>query len=142
MAHSGINLHQSGALRLKRYLILSSHVRERRERSEIKEAALSALITVTSFLTRLSGEFLADPDRLSPRDQYSCRSGRVSESGLAREERRALAEANAPRGADEASFARGCCVEEEEEGDEERGSIFSSAHRSAMHVIGSGGGSR
>lgn len=65
-------------------------------------------------------------------------------SGLAREERRALAEANAPRGADEASFARGCCVEEEEEeeGDEERGSSFSPAHRSAMHVIGSGGGSR
>lgn len=39
-----------------------------------------------------------------------------------------LAGANAPRGADEASFTRGCCCcveeEEEEEGDEELGSFF------------------
>lgn len=52
---------------------------------------------------------------------------------------------NAPRGADEASFTRGCCVEgeeEEEEGDEEWASFFKSAHRSAVQVIGSGGGAR
>lgn len=55
-----------------------------------------------------------------------------------------LAQGNAPRGADEASSTRVCCVEEEEEeeGDGERASFLKPAYRSAMQVIGSGGAAR
>lgn len=68
-----------------------------------------------------SDEIVTEPDQLFWFGQWAFRSLPVGGSRLARENRRVLAEGNAPRGADEASFTRGCCVEdEEEEGDEER----------------------
>ena len=75
----------------------------------------------------------------------------ITKRQLARENRRALAAGNAPRGADEAFIHASCCAEgeegeeeeeTEEEGDEELASFFTSSPRSAMQVIGSGGGAR